>query len=180
MYNHYDYFSDKYKLRKRIAEETSKRVSIKDINDQLNALVSEVKRNTPNLDPRADTLFLNKPSFINLSNKISEAYGTNVPAFTEILHNENIPVSTRKAIQRSMDEADENFKLDDYDRYEIELYKGIKNDPMYKHYLYTHVAFFSERITDEKSDFPFSTKGYVKDFNLETYRLSQVRKTDRS
>lgn len=51
------------------------------------------------------------------------------------------------------------LKLDDRDLYEIEAYKGIKNDPYYKHYLHTHLALFSETFNDVKSSMPHFIRG---------------------
>ena len=42
MYQFNDYFSDKYKIRKKITEEIGKKVSLKEINLLLNKMVSEI------------------------------------------------------------------------------------------------------------------------------------------
>jgi hypothetical protein len=44
---------------------------------------------------------------------------------------------------------------------EIEVYKGIKNDPYYKHYLYNNFAFFAENMNEIVSGYPNIFKGFV-------------------
>ena len=53
------------------------------------------------------------------------------------------------------------FDVDQYDRYEIETYKGIKNDPFFKHYLKTHLSFFLETYNEATLNTPFYTRGFV-------------------
>lgn len=55
----------------------------------------------------------------------------------------------------------------------MEIYKGIKNDPLYRHYLHTHLAYFAETAIDMTANLPFSIKGIVNIniLNKETKRL---------
>jgi hypothetical protein len=55
----------------------------------------------------------------------------------------------------------EPLELDENDTFEIELYKGIKNDPFYKHYLYTNLSYFAETMNDTVSGLPHFLKGFV-------------------
>jgi|LauGreDrversion4_2_1035121.scaffolds.fasta_scaffold494249_2 hypothetical protein len=51
--------------------------------------------------------------------------------------------------------------LTDGDKFEIELYKGMKNDPYFKHHLHTHFAYFAEVMNDFVSAAPLMSKGHV-------------------
>ncbi len=54
------------------------------------------------------------------------------------------------------------LELNEKDKFEIELYKGIKNDPYFKHHLHTHFAFFSEQMNDFVGGAPYMSKGHVR------------------
>lgn len=43
----------------------------------------------------------------------------------------------------------------------MEVYKGIKNDPFFKHYLKTHLSFFLETYNEATANTPFYMKGFV-------------------
>jgi len=60
---------------------------------------------------------------------------------------------------RNIDKTD--TKLNDDDIYEIELYKSFRNDPFFKHYLYNHLSFYSEKIDEAIQNYPYSVKGNV-------------------
>lgn len=53
------------------------------------------------------------------------------------------------------------YEYDQYDKYEIEAYKGVKNDPFFKHYLKTHLSFFLETYNEATLNTPFYTRGFV-------------------
>ena len=59
--------------------------------------------------------------------------------------------------------------MSENDKFEIELYKGIKNDPYYKHYLYTSLSYFAETMNDTISGMPNLLKGFV---NLYNYKFT--------
>ena len=56
----------------------------------------------------------------------------------------------------------QTLEVDEKDKFEIELYKGIKNDPYFKHYLYTNFAYFAETMNDFMAGYPFITRGHVR------------------
>jgi hypothetical protein len=51
--------------------------------------------------------------------------------------------------------------LSENDKFEMELYKGIKNDPYYKHYLHTSISYYSETMSDVVAGMPYLLKGFV-------------------
>ena len=53
------------------------------------------------------------------------------------------------------------LELDEKDKFEVELYKGIKNDPYFKHYLYNNFAYFAETMNDMIAGSPFISRGHV-------------------
>ena len=53
------------------------------------------------------------------------------------------------------------YEYDNYDTFELEAYKGIKNDPFFKHYLKTHLSFFLETYNEATLNTPFYTRGFV-------------------
>jgi len=70
-------------------------------------------------------------------------------------------------MKNAVENIDEYFdkipiEKDQYDRYEIEAYKGIKNDPFFKHYLKTHFSFFLETYNEATLNTPFYTRGFVR------------------
>ena len=71
------------------------------------------------------------------------------------------------------------LELDEKDKFEVELYKGIKNDPYFKHYLYNNFAYFAETMNDMIAGSPFISRGHVQYFynSLETSRLCSLRQT---
>lgn len=56
------------------------------------------------------------------------------------------------------------LELNNYDMFELEAYKGIRNDPFFKHYLKTHLSFFIETYNETTSNTPFYMKGFVKTY----------------
>ena len=70
-------------------------------------------------------------------------------------------------MKNAVENIDEYFdkipiEKDQYDRYEIEAYKGIKNDTFFKHYLKTHFSFFLETYNEATLNTPFYTRGFVR------------------
>lgn len=63
-------------------------------------------------------------------------------------------------INRDLDKTP--LELNNYDLFEIEAYKGIKNDPFFKHYLKTHLSFFLETYNETTLNTPFYMRGFVK------------------
>ncbi len=53
------------------------------------------------------------------------------------------------------------LELNNYDQFEIEAYKGVKNDPFFKHYLKTHLSFFLETYNETTANTPFYMRGFV-------------------
>lgn len=159
MYNYFDFFSNKYKVRRRIAEELKNRVSINEINHILNSLVTGDKGIK---DLKKGSLKHSLFDFINAE------YGVVKPTFIETLTegnygeyklNEEVSNSVKTAIKNVEKKP---LELTENEVFEMELYKGIKNDPYYKHYLYNHFAFFAETMNDIVSGLPHVFKGYVR------------------
>jgi len=59
------------------------------------------------------------------------------------------------------DVSKKSLDLDENDKFEVELYKGIKNDPYFKHYLYTNFSNFAETMNDFMAGHPFISRGHV-------------------
>jgi len=53
------------------------------------------------------------------------------------------------------------LEFNSYDQFEIEAYKGVKNDPFFKHYLKTHLGFFIETYNETTLNTPFYMRGFV-------------------
>lgn len=183
MYHFNDYFSDKYKIRKKIADEQAKVITIKEINQILNKLVFELK-----LQYGHDVIKSPKYSYMNKDFNnydfnvmacIENEYGKFQPEFYESDDLVNKAKSANRILFNDLKEKIENEERDppaltENDVYEIESFKAFKNDTMYKHYLMNHLAYFSEKINDMNSSLPYAMRGIVYNFNTETSRLYQV------
>jgi len=77
MYQYQDYFSDKSKIRTKIAKEQIKRTSILEINNILNKLVTESK-NINDYDPSKLSEFKNLDSQHNNTNNTNSANNLDV------------------------------------------------------------------------------------------------------
>lgn len=153
MYNYLDFYSNKYKVRKAIANDLKRKVSVSEINFILNNLVTQ-----PGGAP------IRKNPF-NICDIIGNEFGVIKPKFVEKAMNSG-HVELDMARQSSMEtaiklEEKKDIKLTKEEQFEVELYKGFKNDPFYKHYLRTHLAFFSETISDIHFNLPHSMRGFV-------------------
>jgi hypothetical protein len=154
MYNYLDFFSNKYRVRRKITEEMKRKVSIPEINTLLNRLVS-----TNGSTKRATNNF-------NVMDILRTQFGAEVPDFIDIYtkSNDNSKVEQEKkntVINEVKKASEQPIVLSEADQYELEAYKGIKQDPLYKHYLHTHLAFFSEKVSDIISTGGAYQKGYV-------------------
>jgi hypothetical protein len=76
MYNYLDYFSNKYKVRRRIAQELKNKVNLKEINYILNNLVSKTTGRKE----------INKPiNYYNVNDFIMATYGKVQPSYIQTL-----------------------------------------------------------------------------------------------
>lgn len=171
MYQFNDYFSDKYKIRKKITQEMGKRVSLKEINLLLNKMVSETRRRyNDDLTRIPEFRYMNKDFHnhdFNILSLVKEDYGEVSPDVYDddvvAMRNTNSVYNQIKDIKERV-EKEENSNLADLeenDIYEIEAFKTFKNDPVFKHYLNNHLSFFSEKLNDNFSTLPFTMKGIV-------------------
>jgi hypothetical protein len=153
MYNYLDFFSNKYRVRRKIAEEMKRKVSIPEINALLNKLVKggEVKREGSNfnvLDVLRKEFATEVPDFINI--------------YTDNANSSKVEKEKRNAVINEVKKAEQQpLTLSEADQYELEAYKGIKQDPLFKHYLHTHLSFFSEKLSDITSPDAAYSRGYV-------------------
>ena len=149
MYNYLDYFSNKYKIRRKITEEMKRKISIPEINELLNRLAGvDIKKKE------------NKYSVMDI---LRHEYDREIPDFLDLYTNSTDPSKIEKekknAVITEIEKVENSpIELSEMDRFEIETYKGIKNDPLYKHYLRTHLSYFSEKLT-YLSNITMLTKG---------------------
>jgi hypothetical protein len=153
MYNYLDFFSNKYKIRRKITEEMKRKVSIPEINALLNKLVGGKTAK------RIDINF-------NVMDVLRTQFGSEVPDFIDIFakstDSSKVEKEKKNAVINEVNKATKQpIVLSEGDQYELEAYKGIKQDPLYKHYLHTHLSFFSEKLSDVISTGGSYVKGYV-------------------
>jgi small subunit ribosomal protein S9 len=181
MYNYMDFFSNKYKVRKQIAENLKQKSSLKEINYILNSMLTknEIK------DKNQGKLFTNFKENFNLSGIIKADYGTNAPSFFDMAlkgkSSNTVLDGQRREAMKEINEWAEKVPLSgdnltNDDLYEIEIYKGIKNDPMFKHYLRNHLAFYAETANDMMSSLPYTPRGMKKGDKVRYERIKPIIK----
>lgn len=171
MYQYNDYFSGKHKLRMKITQEYAKKVSLKEVNQLLNKMMMDLKKQyNDDLFRKPEYRYLNKDFTnydFNLFNTIQEDYGLAEP---DIYSSDQVASFNFPAVYQQIKDIKEKVENDEYyppdltenDLYEIEAYKAYKNDPVFKHYLYNHLSFFTEKLNDNFSTIPFAMKGIVR------------------
>jgi hypothetical protein len=158
MYNYLDFFSNKYRIRKKIAEEMKRKVSLPEINSLLNKLVDN-----------NSTVVAGKTRFdnnFNVMDVLRTQFGSEVPDFIDIYTNSTATSKVEKekkaaVISEINKVSKQPIVLNEGDQYELEAYKGLKNDPLYKHYLHTHLSYFSEKMSDLNTTGGAYVRGYV-------------------
>ena len=171
MYQFNDYFSDKYKIRQKVAEEIGKKVSLKEVNLLLNKMISEMRRvYKDDLNRKLEFRYMNKDFThhdFNVFNTVKQDYGE---VFPDVYDDDQVASMNSDSVYRQIKDIKEKIEkeenevvdLEENDLYEIESYKAYKNDPVFKHYLYNHLSFFSEKLNDNMSTLPFTLRGVVK------------------
>jgi len=161
MYSYMDFFSNKYKVRRRITEDLAGKSSLKEINYILNSMVEK---------ETGSQAFNKKASRYSVHDFVKAQLGEVNPTFVETLteNKTNNPIfdsEVQSSVKSALKNVDKKpIELDEKDKYEVELYKGIKNDPYFRHYLHNNFSYFSETMNDIVAGFPYMSRGHVINF----------------
>jgi len=109
---------------------------------------------------------LKSPRTFSVKDVIANTKSKIVPDFFDILSKQNANTKLEKEMKNAVEDINRDFdktplELNNYDQFELQAFKGIKNDPYFKHYLKTHLGFFLESYNETTANTPFYMRGFV-------------------
>lgn len=164
MYNHFDYENDRTRVRNKLAHKMHKKTTLKDIGEILDEMIFDEQQSTNNH-------LKIEPESLNRDYHLHDLYAS----IKEITHAKKIkpsfvedPESIDRFMQRDKIDAYKEYveqvKTEDFSRdhskealsnsekFELEVYKSIKKDPYYKHYILNCFRYETEYFNGKLDD----------------------------
>lgn len=216
MYNLMDFYTDKYRIRRKILENVSNRSSLEEINISISKFaeklsksedfklrykmnlfdyknssdhfskifhILENKNNMKNNEQSSDH-FLNQ-NYDEKTVKVLKEHMSIKPVLPKIIE-EHLELnkgfmnnSDSQIINEEMEKKSKNLEINQYDRFELDVYKSLKRDPFYTHYINNFLSFQCDQANNfkellnirEKSKAPLHQSSYVYKDTTETLRV---------
>lgn len=216
MYNLMDFYTDKYRIRRKILENVSNRASLEEINTAISKFAEKLsksedfklrykmnlfdykkssdhfsrifhllenKYNKKNKNQNDDDFL--KGDYDDKTVKILKEQLKIKPVLPKIIE-EHLELNKgfmnnadAQVINEEMEKKTKNLEINQYDRFEIDIYKSMKKDPYYTHYINNFLSFQCDQANNfkemlnirEKGKSPLHQSSYVYKDTTESTRV---------